>query len=104
MPTPVRAEARGVVYDADRLYGAAAAFAQADGLLFNVRPRVVALSEPPITLELPGLDKVGLPKARQAYGSSGAPQPVKLYNPSVVAAPASLCPRCASAYAAATGV
>ena len=105
------------VFEAERLYGAARAFAASEGFLFDARPEVVVLSAPPTPLHLPGLPHISAPagtarfkapsgdarssdaNARGNASRWDAPQQLYTFNPSLAIAPRGLCPRCAFAIA-----
>ncbi|KAL1496063.1 hypothetical protein AB1Y20_014691 [Prymnesium parvum] len=81
------------VYSPSRMYGARTAFRPGANASFLRRlpPRVLAFASPaaPFNLSLPPIEgpaSLGLPATRRPMG---------LFNPSLVAAPPGLCPRCA---------
>jgi hypothetical protein len=89
-----------VHYERSRLYDAPLAFTHGEGFLLNARPQVLDLSSPPLSLALPGLKAVGPPalmreKAITPSQRDTPPTPVRVFNPSIAAAPTGLCPRCA---------
>lgn len=78
------------VYDASKMYGAQTAFASGEGFVRRLAP--VVLTAPrttPIHINFGNISgplTLGLPAQLHTFGS---------YNPSLVAAPTGLCPRCA---------
>ena len=82
--------ARHRVYDATKMYGAKAAFASNSGrFLGRAGPIVLAAAITPISIDFGNISGpliLGAPAQVRSFGS---------FNPSLVAAPAGLCPRCA---------
>ena len=82
-------DARHRVYDATKMYGAKAAFASdSRSFVGGIAPIVLAAATTPISIELGNISgplTLGAPAQVNSFGS---------FNPSRIAAPAGLCPRC----------
>ena len=84
-----RTAARHRIYDATKMYGARAAFANSGQFLRRAAPIILAAAITPISIDFGNISGplvLGAPAQVRSFGS---------FNPSLVAAPAGLCPRCA---------
>ena len=85
-----RTAARHRVYDATKMYGAKAAFtSDSRSFVGRIAPIVLVAPTTPISIEFGNISgplTLGAPAQVKSFGS---------FNPSLVAAPAGLCPRCA---------
>lgn len=91
---PWRSTRHNATYTAERMYGAAVAFgsrAERSRFLFGQTPAVLALEKTPVALAV-RYRSFGGPAS---LGEPARPRDVRLFNPSIVRAPAGLCERCA---------
>ena len=82
---------RHQIYAAERMYGTAEVFSAKSGVLFlrGLKPKVLRAA-PPRVLSIDLGNFSGPPE----LGEPAKQRSIKLYNPSIVAAPFDLCPRC----------
>ena len=85
--------ARGLRYPRERMYAASAAFRahSSNAFLRGRTPKLLNATRSPLTLFL----DIGRFSGPPELGEPAQSRPIKFYNPSIVAAPDGLCPRCA---------
>ena len=93
---PGRSSAPGYfVYDNSRLYGFSKSGWPPAAYLRKQTPRLLPISNEVRTLSLDLGNHTGPESVQEGFLKESSSLPAKLFNPSIVAAPPNLCPRCA---------